>query len=64
MKAGLHSHRRGMPATVSEGNQGCTTETSKNGLGTECQGTSEVKNKKYLIWAGKKKKKKSCLEDF
>lgn len=33
MKAGLHSHRRGMLAIVSEGNQGWTTETCQEWLG-------------------------------
>lgn len=33
MKAGLHSHRRGIPAIISEGNQGWTTETCQEWLG-------------------------------
>ena len=57
MRAGLHSHRRGTPMIISEGNQGWTTETCQEWLGDGMQGISEVKNKKYLLWAGKKKKK-------
>ena len=33
MKAGLHSHRRGIPTIMSEGNQGWTTETCQECLG-------------------------------
>ena len=33
MKAGLRSHRRGIPTIISEGNQGWTAETCQEWLG-------------------------------